>query len=421
MLVIETNDIAITLSEAGRILYQEPALAFVEKKSIAFGFDASRQSRLHPRQTEDQFWYRLNEEPLATPSDVARNQADLVYAHLTKITENVDRRDDVILVTPSSTSPEQMSLLLGIAQAAGLNVRLIIDAAAVSSADLALSRRTAFVDITMHAAVVSTLELNEQVTSRDGAEVAEAGMRSLLEGWVDAVADRFIDQTRFDPLRIAATEQQVFDQLIKAVDQGGMPPTFGVSIDHAGETRRVDVTAEMLENRNARRLDKLVEAARGFDHVVLSEHAKAMPGLDDRLRAEGVSIEIASREAARQTIDRESTALLADASGVRHVATFPRTPVQEVERTPKETRPTHLLRGGVAVALESGMDFRSHPSSHLDAAVDTGINAGADGVVITGATHAVSINETAYAKQSVKPGDVVRVAGETFQFILVDV
>lgn len=344
-----------------------------------------------------------------------------MYAHLKKITEDVDRSDDTILVTPSSTSAEQMSLLLGIAQAAGLNVRLIIDAAAVGSADLALSRRTGFVDVTMHAAVVSTLELNDQVTSKDGTEVAEAGMRSLLEGWVDAVADRFIDQTRFDPLRIAATEQQVFDQLITAVDQGGMPATFGVSIDHAGETRRVDITAEMLRNKNAQRLDKLVDAARGFDHVVLSEHAKAMPGLGDRLRAEGVSVETASREAARQTIDRESAALLADASGVRHVATFSRAPVQAVETPTNDgAQPTHLLRGGVAVALASGMDFRSHPASHLDAGVDTGINAGPDGVVITGATHAISINETAYARQAVKPGDVVRVAGETFQFIVVD-
>ena len=419
MLVIETNDIAITLSQSGRVLYQEPALAFVEKKGVAFGFEASRQSRLHPRQTEDQFWYRLNEEPIGTPSDVARNQADLVYAHLQKITEGVDRNDDTILVTPSSTSPEQMSLLLGIAQAVGLNVRLIVDAAAASSADLHLARHTGFVDVTLHAAVVTNLELTEQITSVETTEVDEAGMRSLLEGWVDAVADRFIDQTRFDPLRIAATEQQVFDQLVSAIDQGGMPTTLGVSIDHSGETRRVDVTTEMLKSKNTQRLDRLVTASDGFEHIVLSDHAASMPGLRDRLRAEGHTIETASRDAARTTIDRESVSLLSNSSGVKHVDAFERKATVLDDTTPTPTLPTHLLRGGRAIPLARGIDFRAHPASHLDAGIDTSLRAATDGVTIAGATYAVSVNETPYAGQALRPGDVVSVAGETFQLIVV--
>ena len=170
------------------------------------------------------------------------NQADLVYRHLLHIKSaaGIGDDDELFVAVPSASTPEQLALLLGIAREAKLNVRAIIDAAVAAASSSRLPERCKLIDVLLHRAAIMDLAIGEDAR-RDGVgEIPEAGLMQLLEGWVDTVADSFVRETRLDPLRIAETEQQVFDQVFAQTLSEGAKE-LSISVVHRGGERRVRV------------------------------------------------------------------------------------------------------------------------------------------------------------------------------------
>jgi len=119
MLVLDINDVEITVSRDGAVLYREPGVALADRDGATFGFAALAKSRTRPRQSHNEFWQRLNGDPVKPQGRGVANQADLVYLHLQAIraAAGIDQDEPAVVAAPSLVSAPQPALY---ASAAGI-------------------------------------------------------------------------------------------------------------------------------------------------------------------------------------------------------------------------------------------------------------------------------------------------------------
>ncbi len=278
--ILELNDAAITVYRDETVLHRSPGIAVVLDDSVHFGDDAVRLSRIHPRQANQQYFARLNADPLAAPGRRARNHADLVYLHLLDLKPLIDAEGgNVLLAVPGVLTPDQLGVLLGVLQEIDVGVSGFVDAAVAALSTRDVGPRAYHLDVMMQRAVVTTVEGNGQVRKSGAQEVLECGLNRLLDGWINVIADRFVRETRFDPLHAAATEQQLFNQVYDWIQAGADTPELIVEIVHAEHTRRVELARSLLEDKSAQRLGQISDAVPRGAHLYLSARSASLPGL----------------------------------------------------------------------------------------------------------------------------------------------
>ena len=370
MLVLDINDSEIALLRDRETLYREPGVALVESGGVIFGLAAQQQCRLHPRQAHNEFWQRMNADPVAPAGPNVGNQADLVYLHLSEIRSaaQLPRNSEVAIAAPSAVDAGQLAMLLGIMAEAGFNARAIVDSAVAAASTVAGARASAtsmrLLDITLHRAIVTQLERSSDGATpmlRRGAvdEVPPAGLAALAEGWVDAVADRFVDDTRFDPLRIAATEQQVFDQVLAGIALG---TDLEVEVAHREVARKVTVARRVLAEKAEQRYALLSQAVGAAGVLAITHRVRNLPGLAAFLQDAGHDIVPLPPGAVAEAVDAHPGlfASPSQGSGAQLIAALPLGEGAVAEERPP-VLPTHLLCGAVALALGDAVEAEEHP------------------------------------------------------------
>ena len=378
MLLLDINDIEITLTRDGDVLYAQPGVAMVERNRTLVGYEAMAQSRLHPRQTHNEFWQRLNADPVTPAGRSVANQADLVYSQLCAVRDATSPRDaapvertELIVAAPSPVTAAQLGLLLGIAAEAELDVGTVVDAGIAAAAGQMLSGNCRLVDVTMHRAFITQLDLDDDARTVSRGiveEVPAAGFAALAEGWVDAVADQFVESTRFDPLRIAATEQQLFDQVLQGVDADS--PEVHVAIEHDGVAREVHVSRRALAAKSAQRYGLLATAIGPPATLLITHRVRRLPGLAAVLQDAGHRIVALEADAVAQAVERQASVFASDAdtgTGAKLVYSLPCRADGADATTRQRPHPTHLLCGALAVPLRDGIDARDHPANSSSA------------------------------------------------------
>lgn len=428
MLLLDFNDADVTLSRDGEVLYRAPGVAHVDEARVLFGAEAESRSRLYPGLSHDQFWRRLNAEPVSPPGPAAANQADLVYLHLKEILAAAggDRGEDLVALAPGAITSERLSLFLGIAGEAGAAVRAVVDTgvaagAAHAFAPDAVPLTCAVIDVSRYCGIVSTLEVDADVHRRAVVEVVEAGTNGLFEGWIALVADRFVGETRLDPLQIAATEQQLFDRLAALVADG---EGTRFELSHDDGIRRVDVAPDALARKASRSYDALARAADGADAVLLTHRAAGMPGLEAHLKRAGCAVAALAEQDLREAVAAGMPRITADGAAVRFITSLdarhaadPAAPA--VPAAAEAPAPTHLLCGDIAAALSQCADASDHPACPLSGpAIEVGTDGGA--VRVTPAARGVTLNgEPLTAAAAVSTGDRMAWQGIEFRLIAV--
>ncbi|MCZ6710278.1 MAG: hypothetical protein O7B25_07945, partial [Gammaproteobacteria bacterium] len=287
--VLEVNDSGLALYREEELEYHAPAVAVVRQDKILFGEPALRLSRIHPRETNQQYFSRLNADPLAHPVARASNHADLVYLHLQELRGIVQRDPaDVVLAVPGILSSDQLAVLLGIAQECGLKIGGFVDAAVVAATTSALPASVYHIDTHLQRACITHLQINSEVHRESAEEVAECGLAHLLDGWVNVIADRFVRDTRFDPLHAAETEQQLYDQVFDWVTSDDVPNAeMGIDVNYRDQVRRVELPRALLRLVFEQRFGKLRDGLPDDAHVVLSARSARLPGLKQFLDHQG--------------------------------------------------------------------------------------------------------------------------------------
>ncbi|MDE0351053.1 MAG: hypothetical protein OXM56_15290 [Gammaproteobacteria bacterium] len=421
MWVLELNDAEITLSRDGTVAYQEPGIASLAGRTPTFGNDALATARLDPRRSENQYFARMNGEPVHATAPGVANQADLVYRHLRQIAQGADLDGAAVhLVVPSTSTPDQLGLLLGIAQEAGIAVASLLDAAVAAACTASLPAQARLLDISLHRASVATLACESTVRRVAAEEVAEAGLLRLLEGWVDAVADRFVAETRFDPLTIAAAEQQVFDQVYAAIAKAGngAPAELTVEVAHQGDTRTVDLPLSALAGKSAQRYEVLSQHIGAPTTLALTRRAQRLPGLDALLAGLGHTVVRLDAGASRAGVEASADTLEAG-DGVSFVsAVAARHHVAPAAVA--EAAGTHLLCGAVAVPLRDGLEAAEHPEARDLGAAFRIVRRDAGHHVVPVSDVPVSLNgQPIVGETSVAAGAVIETRGRAFRIVRV--
>jgi hypothetical protein len=411
--ILDLNDAALTLYRDHSVLHRSPGVAVVLGDDVHFGEDALRMSRIHPRQANQQYFTRLNADPLPGPGSRARNHADLVYLHLKTFKPWIDAEGgEVLLAVPGILSPDQLGVLLGVLQEVGIRVSGFVDAAVAALSTRQVPALAYHLDVMMQRAVVTTVEAGSSVSKAAAQEVLGCGLNRLLDAWTNVIADRFVRETRFDPLHAAATEQQLFNQVYDWIDAGADSQELVVEIVHGDHTRRVELGRGVLEDKAEQRLRQVSDALPGGAQVFLSARCARLPGLHRALEALQVQATTLPDDALTRGCLHNLQHIIPEDGELRLVTRLPHANANtgggadREPEAPPAMAPTHALRGHEAVPLAG-----SRPPLPL----------GRDGAQITlEPQHGVLLNGVPVERpRALAPGD--RVAVGEHEYLLIRV
>ena len=237
--LLDINDCGLGLWRAGELLLLSPGYAYLQGGAYQYGENARSQARLHPREINHRFWWQLNTEALQPSFGPARHSADLVHGHLLDLHQQAGRPERLLLAVPGSMQREQLSLLLGIIEQCPFDTVGLVDRAIASVGDTPLEPVSYYLELQLHQALLTRMTTAEERVQRDSVTpIPGCGWLAVQDSMAQAIADAFIRQTRFDPRRKAATEQRLYDQLPKILEQLATQREYNLELD--GHRVRLD-------------------------------------------------------------------------------------------------------------------------------------------------------------------------------------
>lgn len=290
MWTLEVNEIALRLQRDGAQLYDEPGIAYVNDSTPLYGNAALAQLFVHPVQCQTTFWQRMNDDALDQGTKTIGKYSDLVYRQVDAMFQNsgIQRDESGWVVIPSDLDTSQVGMLYGILDYRNIKPRGFVDAAAVASAESAISRHTFYIELQLERAIVTQLRPNgDELDVGNVKTIANAGYIQLAKRWIDAVARESLEQTRFDPRVSGDTEQQVFERLRERIHG----EEIVVAVEHNGETRSQNLNRATLASNSVDVYERIVSECEPNAHVLLGEHAAGMPGFHEFIVASGRSVE----------------------------------------------------------------------------------------------------------------------------------
>ena len=211
--ILELNDAGLRLSLGNEQSTASPGYATIEGDNLLLGTQAMQRARLNPLYTNSQFWHRLSAEPLSVHNSRYRHHADLAYSQLLAVHSEVPDCKKVVFALPGNFTREQMSLLLGIVDQCPFDAVGLVDSAVAASALDAKPGICLHVDAQLHQCVFTLLNVDGSISRKNIEVLPSAGLLALRDRFAKSIADQFVDQSRFDPLHSAVTEQSIYDQL----------------------------------------------------------------------------------------------------------------------------------------------------------------------------------------------------------------
>ena len=280
MALLDCRDTRISLwQDAGAV--HSPGFVLLDGGEYHFGQPALEQWRLRPRDSNSRFWWQLSTQPLKPALGAARHTADLVHSHLRQVHVDAGLPDALTLAVPDSMPREQLSLLLGVAQACDFEVAGLVSRS-VLLASTALEERQRpgllHVEAQLNQTIVNELRAEDgSVSLSRSTPLPACGLLALQERLISAIANAFIQQTRFDPRRSAASEQVLYNQLRDILEALRLRGEASIDIDG----HRARVSTATLEGASQRLLEGLAEAqgSAGLP-LLLDPELAVLPGVD---------------------------------------------------------------------------------------------------------------------------------------------
>ena len=447
--VIELNDSEVVVTRSGAVVASSPGIAVLREDRIELGAAAAQSSHTDPRNTFSRFWSDLSQDSLKRRTKLARHHADLAYAHLRSLHELASDVEQVVFAVPGSFTTQQLSLLLGLAQASPFTPVGLVDSAVAAAAAQTGAGSYNHLDIHLHHTVVTVLEVSDTVQRGAVSVVDNAGLLELRDQCVNHIADLFVRQSRFDPLHHPATERALCDSLTRCLRELREQTDTLVELGFEHARYQARVNRERLVQALQPLYSRIIAAAEPARVALLHPRLAGLPMFIELLTAAGNRIEVLDERALyKGCMNYVSgrlpgaeevyfvTQLESAAKSVKPVAgataelaevTAPEqpTPEQKPEPSPHATHvlvhdaahalgaaPLYLSEHGV---LESGSRaLEARCSLSLTGAVATllPVNAGADLCV-----NGQPVNGSA----RVRPGDRISLAGLEHPFILLRV
>ena len=380
LIALELSDAGI-IAAAGRPVklleldgqaMESPGFALPQKNGLMVGKEAEGQAHLFPRQILNRFWDRLDTEPLEQPAKYApQNHAEVVYHHLSRIWQTVQKYgDEIVLVVPDFYNRQQLGLILGIAQELSMDVRGFVPMALAASSITCPGKMLLHLDIHLHRFEVIYLKQGEYLTIEDSTITTGKGLIHLYRDWVETIAQEFVRSTRFDPFHLAASEQELYDRLPGIISHLKHNSSMVFDMIDAGTSYSITLKRDLITHKAeaiygdiCRLVEKIRDKHGKKDPALalqVSHRISRLPGCSEMLSAltDAQIIELDRGAAAngvlgiwRQLSDQRNT------EGISFFTSRPwqhsrqKYDAEPVAEKTADMPPTHLLYGSVAYPI----------------------------------------------------------------------
>ena len=358
------NDAAITLLNGERIVYREPGFALLNDRDLITGNEAFANARVHPRRVQHRFWADLAATPLQVQQFDHLSTADLVSRQLEQMWQaGGNNATELVVAVPAYMDTRRLGLFLGIAGELKLPVVAMVDAAVAATRREYRSAVPVHIDMGLHATTLTRLVQPGRAQLERVEVLQESGLYSLYDRWLNTLAEAFVQQSRFDPLHTAETEQMLLDHLPRWLSQAAQGDRVQLELQYGGISHSAEVESLALIGAAAPIYQPIASKLRALYRadetpaIQVTDRIARLPGLAEMLKARvgGEVFVLEPGATARGALARvrDISAQGSSISLRRHLPWDQS--VAEVERD--ETArvhvgvPTHLLYGSKAYAI----------------------------------------------------------------------
>ena len=416
--LLEINDFELRWSSKDGFR-REPGWALATEP-VLLGSQALAQARLQPRFIKSQFWQQLSTDTMPGATAAIRHHADLAYLQLQAIHAAASGETYVVCM-PSHYDRAQLSLLLGLTEAANLPVKALVDPGVLLARQTGTTAPTVlYLDIDLHAVTLTVIGNADQISRQKALSPHSKGLLTLIDRLANLCAAKLIQQSRFDPLDQAITEQALFEQLI--VLDSGYEHLGSRDIRLQLDETYYEVSLNESEQRNViiDMLPDIVTAIRSealsTAELLISHRIAMLPGLEDAIGLiPNIKITKLESSALLDAFNGFSEELMGRPERHQLLYSLPRLHRQGEDPGQSEVTSravSHVLQRGIATALTA---YCNQPL----AALSIQQNENHCWQLIPGHA-ALSLNDRVLTQPVVlQIGDRVTFQNETFEFIAV--
>ena len=363
LLAAHLNDAGIVVVDGDKILYREPGFALLEDDHIVTGTTAYASAKLKPRRIQNHFWSDLRADALPDRRFHPLSAADLVSNQLDQMWKQVSVDGDrLAIAVPPYMHSENLGLLLGIAAELSIPVVAMCDAAVCATRRHYEHAVVVHIDLSLHSSMLTRLMQEGQVQFERTAVIEDSGLLLLQDTWLKIIAEAFVQQSRFDPLHTAETEQMLQDRIPGWLAVASSSTNVPLEVEYRGVSHHAEIESLELVAAAAPVYQSIVSSLRSFYRaeeipaIQLSDRAARMPGLAATLktRVGGEVFLLEPGATARGLAKRcKAEAHSGSVTLTRHLPWDQSSISVEVDAVGDNGgHPTHLLFGHRAVSLQ---------------------------------------------------------------------
>lgn len=362
-LALHLNDAGITLLDRDQVVYREPGFAWLDRDVLRIGNEAFSRARVDPRRIQHRFWSELDAALLKDSGFTHLSAADLVSRQLEHIWQQVaGGASELYVAVPSDMSPQQLGLFLGIAGELQLPVAGMVDAAVAATRREYRNAVPVHIDLSLHAATLTRLTQQGAVQIERSAVLPGCGVYVLYDRWLNTVAEAFVQQSRFDPLHTAETEQMLVNRLGGWLTEASRGDQVSMELEHAGTAYTATVESLSLIGAAAPVYQEIASKLRSVFRaeetpaIQVTDRVARLPGLAEMLKARvgGEVFQLEPGATARGTLARCRKGAATDGVSLLRRLPWDQAAVEisqhDTERSEAGT-PTHVLHGHTAYEI----------------------------------------------------------------------
>ena len=219
------------------------------------------------------------------------------------------------------------------------------------------------IDVSLHSSILVKLSQPGRVSVERVEVLKGCGTYGLSDGWLNAVSDAFVQQSRFDPLHTADTEQLLVNRIAGWLSEAAQSDHVKLNIEFRGATYEAQIDSLSLIGAVAPIYQQIASKLRAMFRadeipaIQITDRVARLPGLAEMLKAR-VGGEIFILEAGATA--RGALARCRDDGGSdKGIALIRQLPwdqaavetTQSVEEHTQAGVPTHMLFGNTAYLL----------------------------------------------------------------------
>ena len=283
--ILNINNSGICLFQNDKVLYREIGIILNSDQGLLVGSKAMDSRRILPKNINYDFWSDLSESKIRSSLFSDYSSADLVSYQLKEVQQFINNNDPIIIIYPSYLDSENLSLLLGIANALDIQIITFIESSIAATKEKYFASKIIHLDIHLHGITASLMTDKKDVSVEESIFIEECGLFQLYDNWIKLITESCIEQLRYDPMHSAKTDQLLYNKVSKIIDEVTKKNKVTINIDSEDVSKIIEINSSAFidaVNKNYRNLVTKLRSlfSRDDNYVIqLTQQIAELPGL----------------------------------------------------------------------------------------------------------------------------------------------